>query len=118
MCSRGSQPSCIAWRVIEKAPVMIDWLAMIVDHYRRLLDDTPGDTARLAATAAHYPNFSRRLRSDLCGRGQLVTDALHARAYSRFRQVRQSRICLRYRRLGDDADDLGTPVHRHARDLG
>jgi hypothetical protein len=30
MCSRGSQPSCIAWRVIEKAPVMIDWLAMIV----------------------------------------------------------------------------------------
>jgi hypothetical protein len=30
MCSRGSQPSCIACRVIEKAPVMIDWLAMMV----------------------------------------------------------------------------------------
>jgi hypothetical protein len=30
MCTRGSQPSWIAWRVIENAPVMIDWLAMIV----------------------------------------------------------------------------------------
>ena len=30
MRSRGSQPSWIACRVIEKAPVMIDWLAMIV----------------------------------------------------------------------------------------
>jgi hypothetical protein len=30
MCTRGSQPSWIACRVIEKAPVMIDWLAMTV----------------------------------------------------------------------------------------
>ena len=30
MRSRGSQPSWIACRVIEKAPVMIDWLAMMV----------------------------------------------------------------------------------------
>ena len=30
MVRRGSQPSWIAWRVIEKAPVMIDWLAMMV----------------------------------------------------------------------------------------
>ena len=30
MVMRGSQPSWIAWRVIEKAPVMIDWLAMTV----------------------------------------------------------------------------------------
>ena len=30
MAMRGSQPSWIAWRVIEKAPVMIDWLAMTV----------------------------------------------------------------------------------------
>ena len=30
MCSRGSQPSWIACRVMEKAPVMIAWLAMIV----------------------------------------------------------------------------------------
>ncbi len=29
MRRRGSQPSCTAWRVIENAPVMIDWLAMI-----------------------------------------------------------------------------------------
>ena len=28
--SRGSQPSWMACRVIENAPVMIDWLAMIV----------------------------------------------------------------------------------------
>ena len=28
--SRGSQPSWIACRVIENAPVMIDWLAMMV----------------------------------------------------------------------------------------
>ncbi len=27
---RGNQPSSIACRVIEKAPVMMDWLAMIV----------------------------------------------------------------------------------------
>jgi hypothetical protein len=27
---RGIQPSRIAWRVMEKAPVMIDWLAMMV----------------------------------------------------------------------------------------
>ena len=30
MIRRGSQPSWIAWRVIEKAPVMIDWLAITV----------------------------------------------------------------------------------------
>ena len=30
MTRRGIQPSWIAWRVIEKAPVMIAWLAMIV----------------------------------------------------------------------------------------
>jgi hypothetical protein len=30
MCSLGSQPSWMAWRVIEKMPVMMDWLAMIV----------------------------------------------------------------------------------------
>ena len=30
MIRRGSQPSWIACRVIEKAPVMIDWLAMMV----------------------------------------------------------------------------------------
>ena len=30
MRRRGSQPSWIACRVIENAPVMIDWLAMIV----------------------------------------------------------------------------------------
>ena len=30
MTRRGSQPSWIAWRVIEKAPVMIDWLAITV----------------------------------------------------------------------------------------
>jgi len=26
----GSQPSCMAWRVIEKDPVMMAWLAMMV----------------------------------------------------------------------------------------
>ena len=30
MRSRGSQPSWIACRVIENAPVMMDWLAMMV----------------------------------------------------------------------------------------
>ena len=28
--SRGIQPSWMAWRVMENAPVMIDWLAMMV----------------------------------------------------------------------------------------
>src|SRR4029077_1914355 len=30
ICNLGSQPSWIACRVIENAPVMIDWLAMTV----------------------------------------------------------------------------------------
>jgi hypothetical protein len=30
MRMRGNHPSWIAWRVIEKAPVTIDWLAMMV----------------------------------------------------------------------------------------
>ena len=30
MAKPGSQPSCIAWRVIENEPVMIAWLAMMV----------------------------------------------------------------------------------------
>ena len=30
MMRPGNQPSCIAWRVSEKAPVMIAWLAMTV----------------------------------------------------------------------------------------
>jgi hypothetical protein len=89
-----------------------------IDHYWRLFDDTLSDTARLAATAADYSDFSRRLRPDLCGLDQLVTDARHAWHYGRFRKVRQSHIRLRHRRLGDDADDLGTLVHRYARDWG
>ena len=89
-----------------------------IDHYWRLLDNTLSDTARLAATAPDYSDFSPRLRPDLCGLDQLVTDARHAWHYGRFRKVRQSHISLRHRRLGDDADDLGTLVHRYARDLG
>ena len=30
MSKGGSQPSCMAWRVMEKDPVMIAWLAMMV----------------------------------------------------------------------------------------
>ena len=30
MCRRGHNPSCIACRVIENAPLMIAWLAMMV----------------------------------------------------------------------------------------
>ena len=30
MVTPGSQPSCMAWRVIENDPVMIAWLAMTV----------------------------------------------------------------------------------------
>ena len=30
MVRPGSQPSCIAWRVIENEPVMMAWLAMMV----------------------------------------------------------------------------------------
>jgi KUP system potassium uptake protein len=45
----------------------------------------PGDTTRLAATAAHYADLSRRLRTDLCGLGQLTADAGHAGAYGWFR---------------------------------
>ena len=40
MCSGGSQPSRIACRVIEKAPVMIDWLAMIVANVARMTSGT------------------------------------------------------------------------------
>ena len=36
MCRRGSQPSWIACRVIENAPVMIDWLAMMVAIVARI----------------------------------------------------------------------------------
>ena len=41
-----------------------------------------------------------------------------ARAHHRFRQVRQPRRGLWHRGIGDDADDIGAAVHRHARDLG
>ena len=30
MCRRGHRPSWIAWRVIEKVPLMMAWLAMMV----------------------------------------------------------------------------------------
>ena len=35
MVRPGNQPSCIACRVNEKAPVMIAWLAMIVARVAR-----------------------------------------------------------------------------------
>ena len=42
MCSRGHSPSWIACRVIENAPLMIAWLAMIVakrgEHHQRHLE--------------------------------------------------------------------------------
>ena len=37
MRSRGHQPSWIACAVIEKAPVMIDWLAMMVATVDRMI---------------------------------------------------------------------------------
>ena len=40
MCTGGSQPNRIACRVIEKAPVMIDWLAMIVATVARTISGT------------------------------------------------------------------------------
>ena len=43
----GNQPSCIAWRVREKAPVMIAWLAMIV---AQVASTTSGTTAQPGAS--------------------------------------------------------------------
>ena len=57
------------------------------------------------------------LRPNLCRRRQLATDDRHHRSDASFPQVRRSCRRLRHRRLADDADDIFSPVHRHARDL-
>ena len=44
MCRRGHNPSCIACRVIENAPLMIAWLAMIV----AIVDSTTSATCNPA----------------------------------------------------------------------
>ena len=55
----GNQPSCIACRVSENAPVMIAWLAMIVAN---VASTTSGTTAHCGASLKNglpsRPGFS------------------------------------------------------------
>ncbi len=48
MLRPGNQPSCIACRVSENAPVMIAWLAMMVAN---VASTTSGTTAHCGASA-------------------------------------------------------------------
>ena len=44
----GNQPSCIAWRVSVKVPVMIAWLAMMV---AKVASTTSGTTSTCGTVA-------------------------------------------------------------------
>ena len=63
--SLGSQPSWIACRVIEKAPVMIDWLAMMVATVASTMSGiskVPGQSRKKMLPAVGAPSStSRRL---------------------------------------------------------
>ena len=52
MFSPGNQPSWIAWRVIENAPVMIAWLAMMVAN---VASSTIGQIAQLLIKGGMMP---------------------------------------------------------------
>src|SRR5262249_61559461 len=87
-------------------------------YHRRFLDDTPGDSAWLAAAATGHPNLGRRLWPDLPPHGELAADGGDVKPRDWLQAFERPRCCLWNRGVGDDAGNHRSPVCRYARDLG